>query len=78
MPRTLRTAQKKTASGKDAEIAIVEKDDGSLAVSATVDGETYQHGVTIGAVDQPLPAAYDQMAFNADMQRAQDFAAEMA
>ena len=78
MPRILRTQRQRTAGGNDADIVLIEKDDGSLTLSATVNGETYQHGVTIGAVDQPLPVQYGQAEFAADLQRAQDFAVEMA
>lgn len=78
MPTLLKASQLKTAMGKDAAVQTVQNDDGSLSVIATVDGETREHRVTIGAVDQPLPAGYDQVAFDADVDRARAFAAEMA
>jgi len=78
MPVILKTEKLKTAKGKDADVQTIQNDDGSLSVAATVDGETCEHRVTIGAVDQPLPAGYDQVAFDADLNRARAFAAEMA
>ena len=78
MPQVLKTARMKTKSGKDADVQTIQNDDGSLLIVATVAGETYSHGVTIGAVDQPLPAGYDQAGFDADVARARGFAAEMA
>ena len=78
MPILLKQSMRKTASGKNADLSTIQNDDGGLLLRAVVDGETYEHGVTIGASDQPLPANYDQAAFDAEMDRASSFAAEMA
>lgn len=78
MPKILKTAGMKTKSGKDADVQTIQNDDGSLSMAVTVDGETHEHRVTLGAVDHPLPTGYDQAAFDADMDRAREFAAEMA
>lgn len=78
MPKILKTAGMKTKSGKDADVQTIQNDDGSLSMAVTVDGETHEHRITVGAVDQPLPANYDQAAFDADVDRARAWAAEMA
>ena len=78
MPTVLKSSLVKTKSGKDAAVQTIQNDDGSLTVAATVAGETCEHRVTIGAGDQPLPASYDQAAFDADVSKARGFVAEMA
>ena len=78
MPAVLQSSQVKTVSGKHAAVQTVQNDDGSLSVVATVDGETCEHRVAIGAADQPLPAGYGQAEFDADVARARTYAAEMA
>jgi len=78
MPTVLKSSTLQTKGGRDAAVQTIQNDDGSLSVAATVDGETCAHRVTIGAMDQPLPAGYDQAAFDADVDKARLFAAEMA
>jgi len=77
MPTLLKSSIVKTKSGKDVAVQTIQNADDSLGVVATMDGETYEHRISVGATDRPLPASYDQAAFNVDVDRARTFAAEM-
>jgi len=68
----------KTRAGADADVEIFQRDDGSLLAVALVNGESYAHSVSIGAVGQPLPDGYKQAAFDGDIATASAYAAEMA
>jgi hypothetical protein len=69
---------KHQAQGYDVDITHAILDDSVIEITATSGKHSHVHRITIGAIDTPLPEAYDQVQAQKDLEDARSFAAAMA
>lgn len=77
MPRTFTTISTRKR-GKDVSVVTEERPDGSLRVVATCEGESYEHVITVGPIDSPLPFDFTAASLQTHLDAERDKAADMA